>query len=128
MVIGGQGPQLADIVNIQQITCSRKRTFVCVDALDKCLPGNPVKLFDSFNGILQDSLDTRVFMIGRPQIRPEIGRRLAGRVIDLSISLRRDDIIGYIHTRLDDDINPDAVNCILRADILKKIPEDVSEM
>jgi len=127
-VIGGRGPQLADIVKMLQITCSRKRTFVCMDALDECVPGNRVKLLDSLNGILQDSPDTRVFVTGRPQIRPEMGRRLAGRVTNLQISPKRDDIIGYIQTRLDEDADPDAMDSSLKADILKKIPEEISEM
>ena len=127
-VIGGRRPQLADIVKMLQITSSRKRTFVCVDALDECVPGNRVKLLDSLNKILQNSPGTRIFVTGRPQIRPEMGRRLAGIVISLSISPKRDDIIGYIHTRLGQDTDPDAMDSSLEADILKKIPKDISEM
>jgi len=126
--VGGRGPQLADIVKMLQITCSRKRTFVCMDALDECVLGNRVKLLDSLNQILRVSPGTRVFVTGRPQIRPEMGRRLPGRIVDLSISPRRDDIIGYIHTRLDEDPDPDAMDSSLEADILRKIPEDISEM
>ena len=126
--VGGLGPQLADIVKMFQITCSRKRTFVCIDALDECVLGNRVKLLDSLNKILQHSPGTRVFVTGRPQIWPEMGRRLAGRVTSLSISPKRDDIIGYIHARLDEDTDPDAMDSSLEADILRKIPGDISEM
>ena len=126
--VGGRGPQLADIVKMLQITSSRKRTFVCMDALDERVPGNRVKLLDSLNQILRASPGTRVFVTGRPQIRPEMGRRLPGRIVDLSISPKRDDIIGYIHTRLDEDPDPDAMDSSLEADILRKIPEDISEM
>ena len=100
-VIGGRGPQLADIVRMLQVTSSRKRTFVCMDAMDECVPGNRVKLLDSLDKILQQSAGTRVFVTGGPQIRPEMGRGLPGRVTNLSISPKRGDIIGYIHTRLD---------------------------
>ena len=127
-VIGGRGLQLADILKMLQITSSRKRTFVCMDALDECAPGNRVKLLDSLNKILRQSPGTRVFATGRPQIRPEIGRRLAGRVTCLSISPKRDDVIEYIRTRLDEDTDPDAMDDSLEADILKKIPQDISEM
>ena len=48
-VIGGRRPQLAGIVKMLQITSSEKRTFVCIDALDECVPGNRVKLLDSLN-------------------------------------------------------------------------------
>ena len=127
-VIGGRGLQLTDIVKMLQIISSRKRTFVCMDALDECVPGNRVKLLDSLNIILQKSPGTRVFVTGRPHIRPEMGRRLAGRVMCLSISPKRDDIIGYIRTRLGEDTGPDAMDSSLEADILKKIPEEISEM
>ena len=127
-VIGGRGPQLADIVKMLQIISSGKRTYVCMDALDECVPGNRVKLLDSLNKILQNSPGTRVFVTGRPQIRPEIGKRLTGRVTSLSISPKRGDIIGYIRTRLGEDTDPDAMDDSLEADILKKIPEDISEM
>ena len=126
--VGGRGPQLADIVKMLQITSSRKRTFVCMDALDECVPGNRVKLLDSLNQILRMSPGTRVFITGRPQIRPKMGRRLARMVADLSISPKRGDIIGYIHTRLDEDTDPDAMDSSLKADILRKIPDDISEM
>ena len=58
----------------------------------------------------------------------DIGRRLAGRVADRSISPKMDDIIRYLHSRLHEDTTRDAMDSSLEADILKKIPEDVSEM
>ena len=127
-VIGGRGPQLADLVKMLQIASSRRQTFVCLDALDECVPGNRVKLLDSLNRILQESPGTRIFLTGRPHIRPEIGRRLAGRVTSLSIGSKRDDIIIYLSTRLAEDTTPDAMDSSLEAEILKKIPEDVSGM
>ena len=36
-VIGGRGPQLADIVKMLQITSFKKHTFICIDVLDECL-------------------------------------------------------------------------------------------
>ena len=129
-VIGGRGLQLADIVKMLQITSSRKRTFVCMDGLDECVPGNRAKLLDSLSKILEESPGTRVFVTGRPQIRPELRRRLAGKVTSLSISPKRDDIIGYIHARLAEDkvTDPNIMDSSLREDILRKIPEDISEM
>ena len=59
---------------------------------------------------------------------PEIGRRLAWRVTSISISPKRDDTISYLHSKLDEDTNPDAMDGGLEADITKRIPEDVSEM
>ena len=46
----------------------------------------------------------------------------------LFINTKRDDIIRYLHARLAGDTTPDAMDGSLEAGILKKIPEDVSEM
>ena len=127
-LIGGRRPRHADIVKMLQTTSSIKRTFICIDALDECLLEHRTKLLDSLNKILHESPATRIFVTGRPHIRPEITGRLAGRVTSLPISTKRDDIIKYLHSRLGEDPTPDAMNGGLEAEILKKIPEDVSDM
>jgi len=91
--IGGRGPQLPDIVKMLQTTTSQERTFICIDALDKCVPGHGAKLLSSLDQILQESPGTRIFVTGRPHIGPEIGKRLGGRVTSLSISPKRGDIV-----------------------------------
>ena len=126
--IGGRKPRHTEIVKMLQTTSSTKPTFICIDALDECVLEHRTKLLDSLNKILQESPGTRIFLTGRPHIRPEIARRLSGRVTSLHISTKRDDIIRYVHSRLEDDPTPDAMNSSLEAEILKKIPEDVSEM
>ena len=126
--IGGRGLQLSDIVKMLETTSSRKRTFICIDALDECVEGHRVKILSSLNQILQGSPSTRIFITGRPHVLPEIGRRLTRRITSISISPKRDDIIGYLRSKLDEDTNPDAMDSSLEADILKKIPEDISEM
>ena len=126
--IGGRRPRHADIVKMLQTTSSTKPTFICIDALDECVLEHRTKLLGSLNKILQESPSTRTFVTGRPHIRHEIARRLAGRVTNLHISTKRDDITRYLHSRLEDDPTPDAINSGLEAEILKKIPEDVSEM
>ena len=127
-VIGGRGPRISDVVRMLQTTSSEKRTFICIDALDECVPGHQVKLLSSLNQILKESPDTRIFVTGRTHIQTEIGKRLSRRVTSVSITPRRDDIISYLHSRLDEDTTPDAMNSSLEVDILKKIPEDISEM
>jgi len=125
--LGGR-PRLSYIVKMLQTTSSKRHTFICIDALDECVPEHRVKLLNSLAQILQKSPATRIFVTGRPHIRPEIGRHLTGRVTSLPISTKRDDIIRYLHSRLEEDTTPDAMDSSLEADILKKIPEDVSEM
>jgi len=128
MVIGGRAPRLSDIVKMLQATSSKKRTLICIDALDECAAEHRVKLLDSLRQILQKSPDTRIFVTGRPHIQDEIGRRISGRVTTMRIVPNRIDVIEYLRARLNEDTNPDAMDSSLEADILKKIPEDISEM
>ena len=126
--IGGRRPRLSEIVKMLQTTSSTKRTFICIDTLDECVLEHRTKLLNSLNEILQESPDTRIFATGRAHIRLDITKRLAGRVTSLPISTKRDDIVRYLHSRLEEDPTPDAMDTSLEAEILRKIPEDVSEM
>ena len=128
MAIGGRGPQLPDMVKMLQTITSELPTFVCIDALDECAAVHRVKLLDSLKQILEKSPRTRIFIIGRPHIRAEIEKRLAGRVISVSVGPSRDDIMEYIRVRLDEDETPDAMDENLVVDIMEKIPENMSEM
>ena len=127
-VVGGRRPQLAAIVKMLQDTASMKRTFIFIDALDECLARDQVKILDSLNKIIQSSLSTRIFVTGRSHIEAEVMRRLSGRVTAMRITPRRDDLVSYIHRRLDEDTTPEAMDSSLKADILKGIPGDVSEL
>ena len=127
-VIGGRRPELSDILKMLQTTSSGKLTFICIDALDECGPEHRIKVLDSLRQIRQKSPGTRIFVTGRPHIQDEIGRRISGRLTTIRITPRRDDVIGYLRARLDEDTNPDAMDSSLEADILRKIPDDISEM
>ena len=74
--------------------------FVCIDALDECAVVHRVKLLESLNQILEKSPHTRIFIIGRPHIRAGAEKRLAGRVMSISIGSSKDDIVGYLRIRL----------------------------
>ena len=126
--IGGRGLRLPDIVKMLQTITSSLRTFVCIDALDECAASHRVRLLNSLQQILEKSPRTRIFIIGRPHVRAEIEKRLAGRVISVSVGSNKDDIMEYLRLRLDEDETPDAMDESLEADILEKIPENMSEM
>ena len=126
--IGGQGPQISTILKMLQTTASKKRTFICIDGVDECATEHRAKLLDSVGELVQQSRDTRIFVTGRPHILPEIKGHLAGRVKSVSISPKRDDIVRYIHSRLAADTTLDAMDSTLEAEIMKKIPDDISEM
>ena len=126
--IGGRGPRHLDIVKMLQAITSSLRTFICIDALDECAALDRAKLLNSLEQILEKSPGTRIFIIGRPHIRAEIESLLEGRVTSVSVSPRKDDIIGYLRVRLGQDLTPHAMNKRLEADILEKIPKNMSEM
>ena len=96
MAVSGRGPLPPDIVKMLQAITSSLCTFVCIDALDECAVVHQVKLLDSLNQTLEKSPHIRIFIIGRPHIRAEVEKRLAGRVISISIGSSEDDIVGYL--------------------------------
>jgi len=128
MAIGGRGPRLPDIIKMLQTITSSLPTFVCIDAWDESASANRVKLLNSLQQILETSPRTRIFIIGRPHVRAEIERRLAGRVISVSVGPNQNDIMEYLRLRLDEDETPDAMDESLEEEILEKIPEKMSEM
>jgi len=89
-------------------------------------PGQASQL--SLGQLLQQSPSTRIYVAGRPHILPEIGKRLAVRVESISISPKGGDIATYLRSKLAADTTPDAMDSTLEADILEKIPSDISEM
>jgi len=126
--IGGRGPRLPDIVKMLQAITSSLRTFICIDALDECTVVHRVKVLNSLHQILEKCPHTRIFINARPHVRAEVEKRLAGRVISVSVGPSKDDIIGYLRVKLDEDETPEAMDESLESDILEKIPQNMSEM
>ena len=126
--IGGHRLELTEIVEFLQDISSSPPTFICIDALDECPPADRVKLLGSLNQILQRSPDTRIFLTGRAHIRREVDRHLAGRVAMRSISPTKDDIVIFLQAKLKEDTMPEAMDESLKEEIIKNIPETVSEM
>jgi len=125
--IGG-GPRLPDVVRMLQVVTSSVRAFICIDALDECAAVHRVKILNSLQQILENSPRTRIFITGRHHIRAEIEKRLARRVVSLPVGPSKDDIIGYLRVKLDEDETPEAMDESLESDILEKIPQNMSEM
>ena len=126
--VSGRRPQLGDIVKMLQLIISSQRTFMVIDALDECTAVQRYRLFDSLKVILEKSPDTRIFVTGRPHIRAEIEIRLTRRVTSVSVGPTRDDIVRFLRFRLSEDETPEAMDESLEADILEKIPGNISEM
>ena len=128
MAVGGRGLLLPGIVKMLQTITFSLPTFVCIDALDECAVVHRVKVLNSLKQLLEKSPHTRIFIIGRPHIRDEVEKRLAGQVMSVSVGSSKDDIIGYLRVKLEEDESPEAMDESLAADILEKIPDKMSEM
>ena len=127
-VIGGRKLGLSEIVEMLQDISSARPTFICIDALDECMAEYREKLLDSLRQILLKSPGTRIFLAGRLHVRDEVERHLVGRVAAVSITPTKNDIVRFLRAKLKEDIIPDAMDRNLEADIIKNIPETVSEM
>ena len=104
------GAVIPDIVKLIQSITSSLLTFICIDALDECVAVHRVGLLSSLKEILQKSPGTRIFITGRPHIRPEIEKRLPGRLTNVLIGPGKGDINGYLRVRLDEGETPDAMD------------------
>jgi len=125
---GGRAVRLPDLVEILKTTiASLPEVFICIDALDECIPNNRRELLESLQDIVQASPTTRVFLSGRPHIRAEI-KRYFTEAIMIPITPTIGDIERYLETRLDRDTTPGAMDDDLRAEIMRVIPRKISQM
>ena len=127
-VIGGRKLGLGEVVEILRDISSERPTFICIDALDECVAEYRGKLLDSLKKILHKSPTTRIFLAGRLHIRDEVEKHLSRRVVAVSVTPTKDDIIQFLRARLGEDTIPDAMDKTLEEDIIKTIPATVSEM
>jgi len=124
-LLGGRRLQLSDIVKMFATLSPTQRTFICVDALDECIPKDQLEVLGALGQILQRSPNTRTFMTGRPHIMGLVERELGG--ISISIKPRDGDIVTYLRARLRKDTTPEVMDRGLEDDIVRSIPEEISE-
>ena len=125
---GGRGLRLPDIVEtLKRAITSLPRIFICVDALDECAAKHRRELLDSLREIVRVSPNMRVFLTARPNIDDEIVRCFV-EIVRIPLSPTHGDIKSYLEMRLDGDTDPYAMDDELRADIMRIVPEKVSEM
>ena len=125
---GGRRPRLADLMEMLKIViASLPQVFICLDALDECLPKYLPELLVSLRDIVRESPRTRIFLTGRPHIREDVLRYFAKAVV-IPISPNPDDIQNYVEMRLNRDDEPEAMSNDLRADIVRVILENISDM
>ena len=127
--VGGRGLRLPDVVRmLKQAIAGLPQVFICIDALDECLPKHLLELLISLKDILQESLSARIFFTGRPQVETEIARHFTAGVVVVPISPKTRDIKRYLENKLEMDTERYAMCDDLRADILRIIPERISGM
>ena len=127
MSIGGRGLQVSGILKMLQIVTATRRTFICVDALDECVPEHRIVVLDSLGQILQGAPNTRLFMTGRPQVRSEVEGRLDGEATFVFIRATDDGVLRFLCEKLKMDIIPNMMSSKLEGDIMRSIPVISSE-
>ena len=125
---GGRGLLVADMVQmLRAAIASIPQVFIYIDALDECLPKALLELLKSLRDIVRESSRTRVFLAGRPHVWEDIQRTFPSAVV-IPVIPNADDIKDYLKMRLDRDIKPEAMNDDLRADIVRIIQGNISDM
>jgi len=126
---GGRCLRLPDMLELVKTTvASWPQVFICIDALDEALPKHMLDLLRSLHGIVQGSPNTRIFLTGRAIVLQEIKEIFFTRAVIVPISPTKEDIKKFLVRQLGSDTEPDAMDDSLRADILRVIPERISEM
>ena len=126
--VGGRGPRLEDVMEmLRTAIASLPRAFICIDALDECLPKWLHELLESLRDIVRVSPNTRVFLTGRPHIKEDVQRYFSKAVV-IPICPNMDDIRNYLEMRLDMDCEPGAMNNDLRADIVRVMLEKMADL
>ena len=126
--LGGRGLRLQEMVQmLKRAIATLPQVFICIDALDECLPKNLPELLESLKDVCQESPRTRVFFTGRPHVEAEIVRYFTTMVI-VPVSPSTHEIKRYLERKLEMDTMRDEMSDALRADILRIIPERISEM
>jgi len=125
---GGRGPGLGNLMGMLRMAiASIPQVFICLDALDECLPRYLPELLESLGDIVRECPGTKLFLTGRPHVRGDVQRYFPKAVV-IPISPNRDDIRNYVEMRLDRDAEPEAMSGDLREDIVSVIQDKISDM
>ena len=112
---------------LKKTIASLPQVFICIDGLDESSPKSRRELLDSLREIIRASSSTRVYITGRTHIDDEIVKCFS-EAIRIHLSPTHRGIKSYLEIRLDSDTDPSAMDDELRADIMRIIPEKISEM
>jgi len=105
MEFGGRGPRLADLTLVGMlkiVIASLPQVFLCLDALDECLPKRVREVLELLRDILWESLGMRIFLTGRPHVKEDVQRYFPKAVV-IPISPNPNDIQNYVEMRAGGD-------------------------
>ena len=123
-----RGLRLPDIVGMLKTTIALlPRVYICIDALDESTPKSRQEMLGSLQDLFRESPNTRVLFTGRSHVEEEV-KKYFPKVITVPISPTEGDIKVYLDARLDRDAENNAMDDDLRRDIMRIIPEMISEM
>ena len=123
-----RGLRLPEMVGMLKTAISLlPRAYICIDALDESTPKSRQELVGSLRDIVRESPSTRVLFTGRSHVADEV-KKYFNEAIIVPVSPTEDDIRAYLDARLDRDTEPDAMDNDLRRDIMRIIPETISEV
>ena len=126
--VGGRGLQVSEAVKLLQAALPLiKRTFICIDALDECLDKHIFKLLTSLHAASQASPNIRLYITRRPHIRSAVEKYLPAGAQVISIDSSNADIRVYLEMELGHDLDSETMSPTLRVDIMKRIPEKISD-
>ena len=123
-----RGLRYPDIVGMLKMTISLlPLVYICIDALDESTAKSRQELLESLRDVIRESPRTRLLFTGRSHVEEEVKRYLT-KAITVPVSPTEGDIKVYLDARLDRDTEPHAMDDELRRDIMRIIPEMISEV
>src|SRR5207237_9268823 len=105
-----------------------EEAFICVDALDECLEKHLPEFLRSLYTISQWSPKIRLFITGWPHIHREIEKHFVGGAQFVEIKPTMEDIMKYLQMMLDNDPEPEAMTAELKAELMKRVSETISDV
>ena len=125
---GGVGPEVSELLQmLKAAVAQRQRVVICIDGLDESLGVHRTGLLRALQAIVRGAPNVRLFLTGRPFIRSEVEKWFPG-VDTIFVSPTKEDTEAFLRIKLGEDLEPDAMDERLRADIMEIIPEKISEM
>ena len=117
-----------DILDLFKIQLPRfDRAFICIDAVDELEPQVRQQLLNALKGLATNN--TRLFLTGREHVKIEVQQHLqVGQRYETIISASEQDIQEFVEQQITNDQYPDAMDEVLKRDILNTIIQNSQGM